>query len=86
MAGNLKSSLLSAAAPFAPAWGGALMPFLPHFGSVANLRSSPPEGLPHSALRAGDHHFPYGGVGIVERYDTKLWMRDLIEGAAYLPK
>jgi len=20
------------------------------------------------------------------RYDTKLWMRDLIEGAAYLPK
>jgi hypothetical protein len=21
-----------------------------------------------------------------ERYDTKLWMRDLMEGAAYLPK
>jgi len=20
------------------------------------------------------------------RYDTKLWMRDLMEGAAYLPK
>jgi hypothetical protein len=26
-------------------------------------------------------------VGIaVARYDTKLWMRDLMEGAAYLPK
>lgn len=22
----------------------------------------------------------------VTRYDTKLWMRDLMEGAAYLPK
>jgi hypothetical protein len=22
----------------------------------------------------------------VRRYDTKLWMRDLMEGAAYLPK
>jgi hypothetical protein len=24
--------------------------------------------------------------GYGERYDTKLWMRDLMEGAAYLPK
>ncbi len=24
--------------------------------------------------------------GMTRRYDTKLWMRDLMEGAAYLPK
>ena len=23
---------------------------------------------------------------LYRRYDTKLWMRDLMEGAAYLPK
>jgi hypothetical protein len=47
------------------------MPFLPHFGSIANLRFSPPEGLPRSALRAGDNYFPYGGVGIVDRQKLK---------------
>jgi hypothetical protein len=26
------------------------------------------------------------GDGPVLRYDTKLWMGDLMEGAAYLPK
>jgi hypothetical protein len=25
-------------------------------------------------------------VFVQMRYDTKLWMRDLMEGAAYLPK
>jgi hypothetical protein len=27
-----------------------------------------------------------GRVRLAGRYDTKLWMRDLMEGAAYLPK
>jgi hypothetical protein len=27
-----------------------------------------------------------GTAGLRRRYDTKLWMRDLKEGAAYLPK
>jgi hypothetical protein len=26
------------------------------------------------------------GMFPLARYDTKLWMRDLMEGAAYLPK
>jgi hypothetical protein len=26
------------------------------------------------------------GQRLTGRYDTKLWMRDLMEGAAYLPK
>jgi hypothetical protein len=26
------------------------------------------------------------GMALYARYDTKLWMRDLKEGAAYLPK
>jgi hypothetical protein len=26
------------------------------------------------------------GSAYTPRYDTKLWMRDLMEGAAYLPK
>jgi hypothetical protein len=28
----------------------------------------------------------WGVWQIGKRYDTKLWMRDLMEGAAYLPK
>src|SRR2546429_9397439 len=58
------SSLLFSAPP-GPShqMGGALMLFLPRLGRVADFRFSPPEGLPHSALRAGDHQFPYGGVG-----------------------
>jgi hypothetical protein len=28
--------------------------------------------------------WPFGVA--LRRYDTKLWMRDLMEGAAYLPK
>ena len=29
---------------------------------------------------------PCPSVVVRPRYDTKLWMRDLMEGAAYLPK
>jgi hypothetical protein len=45
-------------APLHQNGAGALMPFLPRLGSVTDLRFDPPEILPHSALRAGDHHFP----------------------------
>ena len=29
---------------------------------------------------------PWLELRLERRYDTKLWMRDLMEGAAYLPK
>ena len=47
------------------------MPLLPRLGRVADLRFSPPEALPHTALRASDYHFPYGGVGIVDLQKLK---------------
>ena len=47
------------------------MPLLPRLGRVADLRFSPPEVLPHTALRASDYHFPYGGVGIVDLQKLK---------------
>jgi hypothetical protein len=37
--------------------------------------TNPVTGVSHSPV-----HYPGA------RYDTKLWMRDLKEGAAYLPK
>src|SRR5690348_18417716 len=52
-------------------WGGALMPLLPRLGRVDDLRFSPPEVLPHTALRASDYHFPHGGVGIVNLQKLK---------------
>jgi hypothetical protein len=52
-------------------WGGALMPLLPRLDRVADLRFSPPEVLSHTALRASDYHFPYGGVGIVDLQKLK---------------
>jgi hypothetical protein len=36
----------------------------------------------HCAGRLGQS----GSAALAKRYDTKLWMRDLKEGAAYLPK
>jgi hypothetical protein len=41
-------------------------------------------GLPSHATRLMGAQKPQ--LWNRQRYDTKLWMRDLMEGAAYLPK
>jgi len=47
------------------------MRLLPRLGRVADLRFSPPEVLPHTALTASDYHFPHGGVGIADLQKLK---------------
>ena len=39
-----------------------------------------------TAQQASQHQHAFASQLQRERYDTKLWMRDLMEGAAYLPK
>jgi hypothetical protein len=51
------------------------------FTRVHDLKYKTSKGSPGTALAtcSRKHEFP-------GRYDLKLWMRDLKEGAAYLPK
>lgn len=51
------------------------------------LRFLPPEAEKAWSEALSAHSVAaYTAAEMMWRYDTKLWMRDLMEGAAYLPK
>ena len=50
------------------------------YGQLLRRMKDPKPGARYAVL------VPTAALSAALRYDTKLWMRDLMEGAAYLPK